>query len=377
MAQIQSAEQKPIQILQARQTGYQSQISAVLALSSKLSTFAAVANSVNNPANFNTLTADVTKNPSGVSLLTASADSSAATGSLCHHGAATCPGQQKSVARVRGPEYHRDSQRCWYLEFKVGSAGTEYSVAVSSSTTLQGLRDAINSAAGSATASIVNDGTGSNPYRLVLTANVSGATNAISITNNDTSLDFTNKKVEAAYALTTNSFSGTVSSNAGDNYTGTTSKTFLVKIVSGGAAGAATYKYSIDGGINYLGASGAAYNGSNAITTQGALTDYIDSAVASNSTNEGVKVAFGAGTLVAEDTFTVDVFNPAFQTAQDAVVKIDNTTLTKSSNVVTDAIQGVTLNLAQVDATNAVTTQRVVKQLGVDRKIKNFVSCLQ
>src|SRR5438309_7825127 len=81
LAQIQSAEQKPIQILQARQTGYQTQISAVLALSTKLSTFAAVATSVNNPGNFNTRTADATKTPTGVSVLSAAADGTATNGS--------------------------------------------------------------------------------------------------------------------------------------------------------------------------------------------------------------------------------------------------------------------------------------------------------
>jgi flagellar hook-associated protein 2 len=374
LAQIQAAEQKPILQLQSRQTGYQNQISAMLSLSGKLSTFAAVTTSVNTPANFNTLIADVTKNPSGVSLLTASAASNATTGSYAITVLQLAQASKKASQGFVDQNTTAIASAAGTFKFKVGSAGTEHSVTVSASTTLQGLRDAINSVAGSATASIVNDGTGSNPYRLVLTANTSGATNAISITNNDTSLDFTNKKVEAAYALTTNGFSGTVSSNAGDNYTGTTSKTFLVKIVTGGAAGAATYKYSIDGGINYVGANGAAYSGANAITTQGALTNYIDSAVASNSTNEGVKVAFGAGTLVADDTFTVDVFNPAFQTAQDAVVKIDNTTITKSSNVITDAIQGVTLNLAQVDAANAVTLNVSSSSTGLTDKIKNFVS---
>src|SRR5439155_3155624 len=81
ISQIQAAEQQPIQQLQSRQTGYQSQISALLALSTKLSTFAAVATSVNNPANFNTRTAGVTKTPAGVSVLSATAGSTATNGS--------------------------------------------------------------------------------------------------------------------------------------------------------------------------------------------------------------------------------------------------------------------------------------------------------
>jgi flagellar hook-associated protein 2 len=374
ISQIQAAEQQPILQLQARQTTYQTQISSLLNVSSILSTLQAVATSVNNPTNFNTRTASVTQTPSGVSLLTANADSTATTGSY----AITV--QQLAQANKKASQGFVDQNTTAVasgdgtFKFKVGNSGTEYSVTVSSSTTLQGLRDAINSAGGNVTASIINDGTGSNPYRLVLTANASGSANTITITHNDTTLDFTNKKVEDAYAFTTNSFAGTVSSNAGNNYTGSTNKTFLVKIVTGGDAGVATYKYSIDGGITYLGANGAAYNGSNAITTQGALTNYIDSAVGPNSTNEGVQIAFGSGTLVADDTFSVDVFNPTFQSAQDAVVKIDNTTITKPSNTITDAIQGVTLNLTQVDTSNSVTLSVSTDTSGLTDKIKNFVS---
>src|SRR5207237_6988287 len=82
------------------------------------------------------------------------------------------------------------------FKFKVGNSGTQYSVAVSSSTTLQALRDAINSSGGSVTATIVNDGTGSNPYRLVLTAKDSGSANTITLTNNDTNLERAQNNVD-------------------------------------------------------------------------------------------------------------------------------------------------------------------------------------
>ena len=378
IAQVQAAEQKPIQLLQDRQTGYQNQISAVVALNAKLSTFAAVATSVNNPANFNTRTANATKTPTGVSVLSASTDSTATNGSY------TVLVQQLAQAQKQASQGFVDQNTtavasgAGTFKFKVGSSGTEYSVAVSASTTLQGLRDAINSAAGSVTATIINDGTGSNPYRLVLTANASGADNTIALTNNDTTLDLTNKKIEAAYASTTNSFAGTVSSNAGNTYTGTTNKSFLVKAVAGGATDTATYKYSIDGGITYLGYGGVAYDATAGVGTAGAAIVAASALTAIDgtaTTNEGVQIGFGAtGTLAVNDKFTVDVVNPAFQNAQDAVVTIDGTTITKDSNTIKDAIQGVTLNLAQVDAANAVTLLVSSDASGASDKIKNFVA---
>jgi len=376
--QVQDSQRRPVVLLQARQAGYQKEMSAVLSVSTKLSTLLAVASSVNNPANFNVNTVSVGKTTAGASLLSATANSTAAKGTyalsvkqLAQPGKLAANGfvdqNASSVASTDGT-----------FKFKVGSAGTEYSVAVSASTSLQALRDAINARGSSVTATIINDGTGSNPYRLILATNDNGVSNSITVTNNDTTLDFTNKKVEAAYAFTGNSFAGTLTSNAGNNYTGSTNKTFLIQAVTGGAPGVAAYKYSIDGGLTYLGYGGAAYNGAAGTGTSGAG---ITAAVAATSIDgtptpyEGVQIGFGAtGTLAAGDKFSVDVFSPTLQAGQDAVVVVDGVTYTKSSNIVTDIIQGVTLNLLQADTANGLTLSVSSNASGATEKIKNFVS---
>ncbi|MDH4186515.1 MAG: flagellar filament capping protein FliD, partial [Nitrospira sp.] len=90
---------------------------------------------------------------------------------------------------------------------------------------------------------------------------------------------------------------------------------------------------------------------------------------------EGVQVGFGAtGTLAAGDRFSVDVFAPVMQTGQDAVVVVDGATFTTPTNIVTDVIQGVTLNLLQADASNAVTVSVETSATAALEKIKNFVS---
>lgn len=376
--QVQDSQRRPVVLLQDRQATYQKEISAVLNVSTKLSTLLAVSSSVNNAANFNTNTVSVGKTSSGVSLLSATADSTAAKGTY------TVSVKQLAQASKLAANGFVDQNATSVasgdgtFEFKVGNSGTEYSVDVSASTTLQGLRDAINAAAGSVTATIINDGTGSDPYRLILTAKDSGASNSITVTNNDTTLDFTNKKVEAAYAFTGNGFTGTITSNSGNNYTGSTNKTFLIQAVAGGAPDTATYKYSIDGGLTYLGYGGAAYNASAAPGTSGAPIVAASASTAidgSGTTNEGVQIDFGAtGTLVAGDRFSVDAFAPTFQTGQDAVVVVDNTTFTKSSNTVMDIIQGVTLNLLQADDSDSVTVAVSSDATGPLGKIKNFVN---
>jgi flagellar hook-associated protein 2 len=376
--QVQDSERAPVTLLQARQATYQKEISTVLSVSTKLSTLLAVASSVNNSANFNTNNVSAGTTAGGISLLSATANSTATTGTY-----AVSVKQLAKASKLAANGFVDQNSTAiasgdGTLKFKVGNSGMEYSVTVSAGTTLQALRDAINATGGSVTATIINDGTGSNPYRLILAAKDSGASNSITITNNNTTLDFANKKVDAAYAFPGNSFTGTITSNAGNNYTGSTNKTFLIQAVTGGAPGAATYKYSIDGGLTYLGYGGAAYNASAGTGTSGAAIVAASAATAidgSGTTNEGVTIGFGAtGTLVAGDRFSVDVFAPIFQTGQDAVVVVDNTTFTKSTNSVTDIIQGVTLNLLQADTSNAVSVSVSSDASGAVGKIKNFVT---
>lgn len=76
--------------------------------------------------------------------------------------------------------------------FRVGS-GSNQTIALSNGATLDDLRSAINDLGAGVTASVINTGTESTPaYRLTLTATSSGATNAITIVTDTTTLDFLN-----------------------------------------------------------------------------------------------------------------------------------------------------------------------------------------
>jgi flagellar hook-associated protein 2 len=75
------------------------------------------------------------------------------------------------------------------FSFQVG-AGAVQTVAVDATTTLTGLKDSINALNAGVSASVVNDGSTPNPYRLILTGSSTGTSNSINITQNDTSLAF-------------------------------------------------------------------------------------------------------------------------------------------------------------------------------------------
>ncbi len=377
VTQIVELEQRPITLLSVRQNDYELKINSVLTLSGKLSTYKSAIEKLNTTESFNTKSASVTKTSGGSELLTVSASSSAVKGGY------SVKVNQLAASNKRASQGFVDKDTTGVaaatgnFKFKVGSDGAETNIVVKSTTTLQELADAINTTGAQVTASIINDGTGSNPYRLILTADDSGTANTINIVSNDTNLNFDDKLIEAAYADTSNTYSGTVSSNDGNNYTGSTNKTFMMEMVTGGTpvSGTAEYKYSIDGGISWLGDGGVAYDGTNGITVAADDTlQNIDGLLDGSTTTEGAKVKFASGTLVAGDKFTIDAFNPVMQVAKDAVIEIDNAIIVKSSNIITDAIEGVTMNLLQVDTSSTLNLTVSSSSLTAKEDIEGFVS---
>lgn len=375
VSQLVQLEQRPIQLLQSRKAKLESVSAELSTLSLKLSSLKSSVSSLASLSSFNSNSVSVSTTSAGVTLLDATVDRTAVPG--LYQVKINQLAQASSIASQGfvDDDTTAVASAAGTFKFRVGVSGAVTEVSVTSTMTLVQLRDAINALDAGAKASIINDGSGSNPYRLVLTADESGSANTVFITENPTSLDFTNKKVEAAFAKTSNSYSGTVTSNEGNNYTGTTNKTFLVKIVTGGAPGTATYKYSTDGGVTFLGANGATYDGTNAITTQTSLTNYIDGQGSSNTTNEGVQISFGSGTgtLVAGDEFTIDVFSPTLQEAKDAVVQVGNLTLAKSTNKITDAIQGVTLDLLKADSSQTIDVSVTTDTSGIKELVDKFL----
>lgn len=243
------------------------------------------------------------------------------------------------------------------FSFKVGS-GAIKTLSVTASTTLTQLRDAINSDSTSGVrASIVSDGTGTNPYRLVLTANSTGAANTITILTNNTTLNFATKSIEAASASSTNAFDGTVTSSG--TYTGTGTKNIVAKITTAGANGTAKFAVSTDGGITF--------GPDNQFTTSTTAQDI--------SGGLGVNIAFAAGTtnFAVGDTFGIDAFDPNLQKANDAVLEIDGVQIRRSTNTVADAIDGVTINALKADATGTTISVQNNNQ-NVNGLVQSFVS---
>lgn len=233
------------------------------------------------------------------------------------------------------------------VTIKVGD-GSEVSFTLdSSNNSLRGLRDAINAGSADVTASIINDGSSNDPYRLLLTSNKTGAANKMSITSDLTggkAPDFASASFDEVEPI---SFSGTATSiptlGASSSYTGNQNKTYTFTVQGSGAQTVGSGDILVDW-----------TDGTNSGTiTVGAADTEVE--VKTDTFDEGLTLSFAAGDLVAGDTFQVQALAPVLQQAQDAKVSIGSTsgggspiTVTSSTNQIDNLVTGLSLSLKKV-----------------------------
>jgi flagellar hook-associated protein 2 len=78
--------------------------------------------------------------------------------------------------------------------------------------------------------------------------------------------------------------------------------------------------------------------------------------------------------LVGGDTWDVDVSSPILQAAADARIRVDGIYMTKSSNTISDIIEGVTLDLMSADGDTTVTVTVSNDTAAVQAQISDFVN---
>lgn len=204
VSQLMAVERRPIDKLEARVASYESKISSFGTLSSLVSGFQTAAR------NLGTSLDKLTATPSDAGALAAAAGSTAVPGNytvnvtqLAQAQNLVAAGQTSSTATIGN-----GTATTVTFDFGTISGGTltngQYSGALftsngggthsitidGSNNTLEGIRDAINTANLGVTATLVNDGSGT-PWRLALTSSSSGATNSLKITTSggDGSID--------------------------------------------------------------------------------------------------------------------------------------------------------------------------------------------
>jgi flagellar hook-associated protein 2 len=256
------------------------------------------------------------------------------------------------------------------FQFQVGNGALQTVTVNTTNDTLQGLANAINALNAGVTASVVNDGSTSQGYHLLLTSNKSGTANAITITNNLGASgggalrpEFNANYVGAAVTGSNYSGTSTPTSNAGSGgFTGSGNNTYTFTVTNGGTVGTTngiTLSYTDSTGAN-----------------TGIITLNSGDAGVLKNVAQGIQVQFNAGTLVTGNTFTIKGFNPNVQAAASITLGSGSGALTvkSSTNQIQNVFNGVTLNLVGADPTQTVNITVANNTQSASTAINGFVS---
>jgi len=196
VTQLVNIERRPITILDQREIGIQAKITAFGSLKGALSTFQSAARGLSDAGRF--LAFKASSSDTTVASVSASSIASAASyaldvTTLAQAQKLTATGQATTntaigngtltfdFGTISGGSFDSGTGKYTGATFSSNGSGAKTVTIDSSNNSLQGIRDAINSAQIGVSASIVNDGDAATPYRLVLSSNNLGVTNSIKI----------------------------------------------------------------------------------------------------------------------------------------------------------------------------------------------------
>ena len=330
-------DKQNVTLLQYDQTVKTNQITTYQAINTKLLAFQTQAAMLARAATFAATSTSV----EGEEYLTAIAGDDAALGNYSLRVAALA--QNHQIASQGFSEAEAASLGTGTISIALGNGSTKTITIDSANSSLEGIKRAINNAKVGVTATVINDGSSSNSYRLMLSADKTGEKNKIVFSadlSGSKDLDFTGSsfdQVEKSSFSTGATSNPTIGTTAA--YSGNKNK---------------VYTFTVGGnGAQTVGSGDITVNWSDGTNSGSIVVSSADTEVElSGAGSDGLKIAFAAGQLVAGDTFRVQTFAPLLQKAQDAEITVGSTdgggspiTINSESNVVKNVIGGVTLNL--------------------------------
>lgn len=189
--QLVKASRIPVDRLNAKKDDLNSKSTDYATLNTKLIALQSAADKMRLPSNFDRTSVSV----SDATVLTATGSPSAAQGSYTVKVTQLAQSHQitsKAAKAVASTATDIVSGGSGTFTFRVGS-GTNQTVSLGATATIEDLKAAINDLGAGVTASVVNTGSeGSPAYRLVLTATSTGAMGEVTIVGDNTELDFLN-----------------------------------------------------------------------------------------------------------------------------------------------------------------------------------------
>lgn len=258
------------------------------------------------------------------------------------------------------------------INLSVGDGAVSTITIDASNNSLEGIKQAINNAKAGVTASIVNDGSSSNSYRLILSSDKTGAANTISFSsslNGSRTLNLTSSSFDSPESKVKNSSStAAISLGSTAAYTGSVNK---------------TYTFTVQGsGTQSIGNGNVTINWTDGTNSGSILVSQADTEVELvGAGSDGLTLSLSAGTITAGDTFQVQTFAPLLQKAADSEIAFGSSsgggspiTVTSQSNSFTNVLGGLNLTLKQETTegeTVKITTD--VDTAGIKEKLNSFV----
>ncbi len=234
------------------------------------------------------------------------------------------------------------------ISIKVGD-GTEHTLTIdANSNSLVGIKQAINNAHIGVTATIINDGSSNNSYRLMLTADKTGQNNKIEISTSlsgGTNLNFNTALFDSPEVLSFDIDSDSqVTLDSMTSYTGSSNKIYTFTVQGDGSqtVGSDTINIDWSDGTN-----------SGTITVTQADTEVELVGVG----GDGLKLNFSTGSLASGDTFQVQAFAPLVQDASDAKISFGASSglgspivVTSDTNTFDEVITGIKFDVHKITA---------------------------
>jgi flagellar hook-associated protein 2 len=243
----------------------------------------------------------------------------------------------------------------------------------SSNNSLIGIKQAINDADAGVRATIIDDGSESNPFRLVISGQGTGVKNSVNITPSLTggeTINVSTAGFDMPETVDVESTSDAVLSlGASSSYSGNVNKTYTFTVQGTGAQIVGTDNITIDwtDGTN---------SGSIVVTQADSEVELVGTGA------DGMYLSLSVGQLTDGDTFQVQTFAPLLQEASDAKVAVGSNggtgspiTITSETNTLTDVIAGITLTLRkETEAGEFITLNTDHDTAGVKQKVNDWIT---
>lgn len=258
------------------------------------------------------------------------------------------------------------------VTIQVGDKSARTITVDASNNSLVGLKNAINEAGAGLTASIINDGTESNPYRLILTADDPGYKNQIKVDfdlTGGTTPNFNSGSFDQPEEISLSSGSSSaISLGTTASYTGNQNKIYTFSVQGSDELTVGTDTILIDW-------SDGTNSGTISVTqadTEVAL--FGDGA-------DGLKISLGSGTLNGGDSFQVQSFAPTLQEATDARISFGGAggagspiVISSETNEFKDVIENVNLVVEkETDPGESITLATDLDASKVKEMVQGFI----